>query len=166
MNRKLWIPIALLVLATPRFAAAIPDFPGELQERAEMPCAPQCTLCHRDNNGGIGTLQGAFIETLDEAQVLDIDDPASVQAAVDFLASNAIDSDGDGALDLDELKDGQNPSLKGDAPLCGPTYGCGATVAKSERTDWLAVTIALLASAGLVASWRSRHQRRAKRARH
>lgn len=163
MRSNLWIPIAFLVLATPRLAAAIPDFPAKLQEYGKMPCAPQCTVCHRDNNGGIGTLI-AFGEAIGGTDSIDIDDPDSLKPALEELAASSEDTDGDGIIDVAELADGQNPNIKGDSSLCGPTYGCGATIAKSERTDWLAATVALFVSAGLVASWRRRHERRAKRA--
>src|SRR5262245_15668574 len=38
-------------------AAANPAFPSALQSILHMPCLPQCTVCHRDNIGGIGTLK-------------------------------------------------------------------------------------------------------------
>ena len=39
---------------------ASPTYPGQLQKDLGMPCAPPCTLCHRDQNGGLCTVDKPF----------------------------------------------------------------------------------------------------------
>jgi hypothetical protein len=163
---KPFIPIALALLFTPAVAFASPTFPGALQEAANMPCAPQCTLCHRDSAGGYGTLvEGTtaaptFVKQMIDADPgLEAENPSSVKPALDAVEGLGADSDGDGVGDVAELREGSNPNIKGDATLCGPTYGCGARIAKSERTDWFSLLVGLIVTAGLLVSWRRKIQR-------
>lgn len=56
-----FVIVATVVALLPaRAALASPDYPAVLEETLQMPCAPQCTVCHRDNNGGLGTVVQPF----------------------------------------------------------------------------------------------------------
>ncbi|MEQ1506545.1 MAG: hypothetical protein ABMB14_30230 [Myxococcota bacterium] len=106
-------------------AHASPGYPAELETVAGMPCAPQCTVCHTTNGGGSGTVTAAFgtamvARGLDGGSQNDL-----VVTALDAMTTDAVDSDGDGTIDVDELAVGDDPN--GGAPYCDAAavqYGC------------------------------------------
>jgi MYXO-CTERM domain-containing protein len=126
-------------------ASASPSFPGRLQEELDMPCAPQCTLCHRDTNGGQGTAVQPFGEAMKNAG-LRLKQPDLIPVALNKLAEGGYDSDGDGVTDVNELKEGRNPNQPGEGVLC-PTYGCTAGGSTKPPRTPLAALIAGLALA-------------------
>lgn len=162
---------ALLSVSTP--AQASPDYPQVIQDELKVSCPPPCTICHQDNNGGLTTvlledggkpfgdnmmnigglepdkpkaLTKILRDALDPAAVADPDERATAEAVA------AMDADGDGVPDLTALQNDTDPNIGGS--VCGPAYGCGASIAKrggegawyQELDPWGA------ASAGLVAA--------------
>jgi hypothetical protein len=43
-------------LAASAPAAASPTFPEAIRDALDLPCRPECTICHRDQDGGYGTV--------------------------------------------------------------------------------------------------------------
>jgi MYXO-CTERM domain-containing protein len=120
---------ALLFVQAP--ARASEQFPAALQEAAGMPCTPSCVVCHGKVPGDIGSfnarkLTGAIIG----AGTLPPPGAAGVPVLkADFNAyAMKASTDAEVARVVAALKDGTDPET-GDS-LCGPTYGCGAHVAK------------------------------------
>lgn len=143
------IPIVFLVLFWAGAAAASPDFPGLLQENLDMPCVPQCTLCHRDANGGRGTAIRPFAVTMIEEGLIG-SEKETLRPALDGVEEGGYDSDGDGTGDLDELRDGANPNQEGDGLLCAQ-YGCGARMAPDRGSfGTAALIVALILGLGLL----------------
>lgn len=145
-----------LALCWPAPAQASPTFPAEVQQALNMPCVPQCTLCHRDVNGGIGTVVQPFGQAM-LAAGLEAKHPELIGPALDFLDQASTDSDGDGRPDVDELREGSNPNQAGGGVLCA-TYGCSTHLARPATSG----TAAMLFS--LIAAWllpRARRRRRA-----
>ncbi len=153
---------ALGFVAAP--ALASPEYPEAVQEHLGMPCAPQCTICHRDNRGGISTATKPFAEALKDPDPdcetcgLVKNDVAKVGPALDIVRDKGFDSDDDGMGDIEELTQGRDPNVAGAGVLCA-TYGCGAHVAP-EPADPAAGGAALLVLVGLVASLRLSARRR------
>jgi hypothetical protein len=81
------VAVAIVALA-PR-AHAIPEFPEEIQRILDMSCAPPCTLCHTDSNGGIATITKPFGNAIFPAGGLNINDLGSVGPALDYLEGKA-----------------------------------------------------------------------------
>lgn len=147
---------AWLALAT-KPALASETYPGFVQKAADMPCVPQCTLCHSSSPGRAGTaatgtksasqfiLAGPILGNGSEQQVV---------AALQNMANAQIDSDGDGTNDFDELKAGTDPNDPQNGSLCGPTYGCGARIAKAPPTDGAASALAALTVVGFAFAFR------------
>ncbi|MBK7582947.1 MAG: hypothetical protein IPI67_22475 [Myxococcales bacterium] len=128
--------LALAVgIVAPSVAQASPTFPPELQADLDMPCAPPCTLCHRDSNGGVGTAVQPFGAAIKNAG-LTLKSPEKLPKALARLEAESADSDGDGVTDVDELREGRNPNTPGEGLLCA-TYGCGARVVRDTpgRSD-------------------------------
>lgn len=148
---------AALALFTARPAAASPTYPQLLQKDLGMPCAPPCTICHRNRNGGLYTVDKPFGLTM-YAFGLRGQNPQSLKDAVAALKQNHPDSNGDGTSDEQELQDGIDPNTGGKIDLCteGPVYGCGAHVAPRSRTNGLAAALAMLAGLVLLAGMRRR----------
>lgn len=123
---------------------ASPTYPGLIKDDIkaltglDMPCTPPCTLCHRDLQGGRGTVSQPFGLSM-MANGLTYADPPSLASALAALRAKAIDSDGDGAVDVDELSQGNDPDVPGPGQLCLelPRYGCGAHVAPARPVDRL-----------------------------
>lgn len=131
--------VFVFVLCWVKSAAASPDFPGLLQEQLNMPCVPQCTLCHRDANGGRGTVVTPFGVTMRE-EGLQGRVPATVPTALNGVVEGQYDSDGDGTGDAEELKEGFNPNQEGNGLLC-TQYGCGSSIAPYQGSHPVGVLI-------------------------
>ena len=143
-------------------------FPTLIQTDLDMPCLPACTICHKDNLGGFGSVTMAFGKSAQLAG-LNFSD-ASLRPTLDKMERAGTDSDGDGIGDIVELRAGQDPN--GTVDLCSQAalaarYGCGAHIAKSavpgeDSAAFLgALLTALILGAGLYrASRRARARNR------
>jgi hypothetical protein len=139
--KDLLLPALAVALAWPVPAEASPTFPGELQDQLDIPCVPQCTLCHRDTNGGSGTVVEPFGQSMFDAG-LRASRPERIATALDLLEFNSVDSDGDGVTDVEELSEGRNPNQSGAGLLCA-TYGCSAGRAPDRTVDAVGLVFVL-----------------------
>jgi hypothetical protein len=127
---------ALLLVQAP--ARASEQFPAALEEAAGMPCTPSCVVCHGKVPGDIASFTA---RQLSRDLIAPLPPPGA--AGVPVLKSNYAAYAAKAATDpnvarvVAALKDGVDPET-GDS-LCGPTYGCGAHVAKkAPPTDFSA----------------------------
>lgn len=128
-------------------AQASPTYPGELVTLAEMPCVATCTVCHETNAGGAATVTRPFGVALMDRGLSGGSNLESLGTAFDTLVADAVDSDGDGVTDADELAGGEDPNPDG-APFCDvltPEYGCFNTA--QSPISALAVAGAVLGAA-------------------
>ncbi len=105
-------------------AQASEEFPAALQEAAGLPCTPSCTVCHGKTPGDAGSFQVRKLARDIVAKGLPL--PHRTDQLKASYALYAADVNNKTANDL--LKSGVDPQT-GDS-FCGPTYGCGAHVAK------------------------------------
>ena len=135
---------ALASLLAVRSAGATPNFPGAVARDLALEAAPDCSLCHQGTPGR-GTVNTPFGSTMRSRGLVAYDE-ASLRVALDALSAEQKDSDGDGAADVAELKNGSDPN----APPGGssdpvPEYGCTYASRRDLRSPaWPVVTVILL----------------------
>jgi MYXO-CTERM domain-containing protein len=113
-------------------ASASADYPATIKSHLSLTSAPECALCHTDGTTGLGTVHTLFGTTAHDTYKLTSGDAALLGTVLDKMKTDNVDSDGDGAGDIDELKAGTDPNKAGGgvvAPKPDLTYGCTATVA-------------------------------------
>jgi len=91
-----------------------------------LPYQPPCRLCHIQGTTGPGSVQTPFGVSMLAHGLTGSSN--SVPAALDGLAADRVDSDGDTVTDIDELRANRDPNTPADVALApgdgGPTYGC------------------------------------------
>jgi hypothetical protein len=141
-------------------AAASPPYPGLIHDHLSLSYAPPCSICHQNGVTGYGTAITPFGQSMRD-QGLRAEDPGSLATALDQLAANNTDSDGDGVPDIQELVKGTDPNGPG---VLGATrtpqlaYGCGAAITpiRPSRGSGSAFAGVLLGALGLAAVRRRR----------
>ncbi len=131
------LSVALFLLAfgaTPAFASA--SFPPTIQAELALASAPPCTLCHRNDVGGIGTVVTPFGRTLMNRLGVAAANVGSLKAALAADKAQNLDSDGDGISDIDELQAGMDPNVGASGEVAGldvplPETGCAFATRKS-----------------------------------
>lgn len=121
--RFLWFVVAALgaLSLAPARAAATPNFPGVVAAQLKLDAPPECTLCHVGTPGR-GTVTTPFGVSI-RGRGAQAYDEASLRTALDALAAEKKDSDGDGIVDTTELTSGTSPNGAG-AGVAQPEYGC------------------------------------------
>ena len=142
MIRSLFL--AVLLFAVP--AAASDFFPQGIHDHLELDYTSQCTLCHRDLVGGMGTVTQPFGEMM-RARGLTCCNLGTLENTLDALEGEGTDVDGDGVGDIQELRNGTNPNPEGIKDP--PEYGCIGSVAPT-RSPWPGATLAAAALVLLV----------------
>jgi hypothetical protein len=109
-------------------ALASGNYPGAVADELGMPCTPACTLCHATNAGGAGTVTQDFGMAMVERGLQGGGQVDLLQAALDIVRADGLDSDGDGMTDVDALAAGNDPNggpaFCGEEPVATPIYGC------------------------------------------
>ena len=154
-RRLLAALVPTLILFFAGSALGSPAYPEAVQGATGAPCPPPCTLCHRDTNGGFGTVVTLFGKAMTDAGLVAADE-GSLESALKQLETNQVDSDGDGTPDVAEIGAGTDPNAEGDGSFCGPTYGCGAHVEPAGRADGWAALVTLLSLASIALGVRRR----------
>ena len=98
--RRLVLAIAVLVGG---LAHGSSIYPPEVRAHLSLSYTPACTLCHETESGGFGTVTTPFGRSM-MARGLVAQNLGSLDTALDALAAEHTDSDGDGVPDIDELK--------------------------------------------------------------
>ncbi len=165
-NRRVAISMVcgLALLVSAPVAHASPDYPAALAQALdqEFPmvkhCVPLCTACHKTTLGGPGNINpfGVTLESLGLGQSNDALVPVAIHALA--TATPIPDTDGDGVNDVDEINQGDSPSIAGPAgtgQFCPDiSYGCGAHIAAAPPRDRVSLIPAALVALGLIVARR------------
>lgn len=112
-----------------RRAEASEVFPGAIQEAANMPCVPLCTLCHTTNPGNATSWQQKKLPTQLLLHGVKIGNADSLKTAFAAYMNDASIPAADRQATLAQIQAGKDQN---GMDICGPSYGCGAHVAKQE----------------------------------
>jgi len=152
---------------TSNAALSSQSYPHQLATTLGLAKDPPCTICHRDLNGGTGTVTKPFGKTM-QGFGLHSGDPASLAAAIQKSEQARADSDGDGVPDITELKNGKDPNDASDEPLAAgdagldagpvtvtmllipePEHGCSIAPRRRGTFDEVALLVGVAASFAL-----------------
>lgn len=132
--------------AAPRDASATPNFPAAIKTKLGAVESPDCSVCHVDGRTGRGTVNTAFGSSMRQRGLVAYDE-GSLERALAAMEADRVDSDGDGTIDVDALRDGldPNPVSAFEDPTI-PRYGCIGRVAPvgPPAGSTLAVVLAAL----------------------
>lgn len=115
------------VVAAPAFASD--PYLGFIQTKYTLGAPPpqSCALCHTNGVTGFGTVNTLFGTAMRARGLTGGANTASVGTALDKLAADAFDGDGDGVTDVAELMAGTNPNTFDGTATDGGTGGGGGT---------------------------------------
>ena len=120
-------------------AGATPNFPGAIKDKLSATAPPECAICHVTGRvGGRGTVNTPFGKAM-RARGLVLYDEVSLGAALTQMEKDAVDSDGDGIIDVDAIHMGKNPNPLSDMPV----YGCVGRIAPAAPSDPLLPALAM-----------------------
>jgi hypothetical protein len=113
------------LLASTAFASA--DYPGEIQTKYGLGSLPPqlCTLCHPGATG-TGTAISPFARAL-MMRGLTSGNAMSLSMALDQMEADMVDSDNDGVIDVQELRNGTDPNRADATVTDGGTGGGGGS---------------------------------------
>lgn len=151
LRRAFFSLLASTLVLVARPATATPNFPGAVQGTLGASAPPDCAICHVCGVTGRGTVNTPWGSAM-RARGLEAYNETSLRAALAAMASDRVDSDGDGTIDVEAVKMGKDPN--GDGCVAGedptvPMYGCFGRVASEPPGAETAVFIAALLVAAL-----------------
>ena len=150
----------MVVFVRAPVARAKKEFPGEIAQHLGAKTNPPCGLCHEYGKTGNATLVTPFAWSM---RARGMSNGGSILEALDRVAADKVDSDGDGALDVDEIVAGSDPNSPDSTPGHPGTVGdpqLGCSVAGEARGDPLFWLVAALLVLGLGTRRRERSPRR------
>lgn len=146
MNGRRLLLAGWFALAVPGAAHASPAYSPTLRRTFELPCDPSCLVCHTKPEGGFASANTKLGITLRRMFDLQCCDARALETSLAALEQAAVDSDGDGASDAEELRAMTDPNLPDTAGesdagaelACQPPASGGSCSAASPRpaTGW------------------------------
>jgi MYXO-CTERM domain-containing protein len=139
-------------------ALASPTYPTAIRSHLSLSDAPSCSLCHQGGQTGFGTVTTPFGVAMRDRGLV-AEDEASLFSALDKMSAEGVDSDGDGASDIEELVAGTNPNgdVGGTSSAAPPlAYGCNTTIAPGGAAGPSGAGLALASLAAIALASRRR----------
>ena len=151
MRHLTWLCVLFGLLLSASAARALPEYPALIEAQLGLASAPACNICHSSTAGG-GPVSQPFGQAMQAAGLNRSAD--SLPGALDQLALDGTDSNGDGIPDIEGLKMGIEPL----AAKPALKYGCGgARIAPGQPAASQVLPFALVTLLLLVRRRGSRH---------
>jgi hypothetical protein len=123
-------------------ASASTEYPPEMQRHMALDQVPRCALCHA-GAADAGDVDGGAVDTPFARSMITRGlrggaDLGSLDTALDALKKDRVDSDGDGAIDVDEIAYGGDPNvanLPEGGAQSSPAYGCSLARGGGEGSE-------------------------------
>jgi hypothetical protein len=150
-----------VAVSAPIAARATPNFPAAIQRDLQLSSPPACTICHATNDGGAGTVTKGFGKYLTSRGLAPFDE-SSLAGSLAAAAGERHDTDGDGILDIDALKQGLDPNGSPKTQplnLEDPSFGCSTTGGGGASSTLLLIGVVALRLAAAHVSRRRGLQR-------
>ena len=108
--RGLGLAVAGVLLLAANGAFATDDFPPVIANKLSLPQAPDCTLCHNNEQGGLGTVTTP-VGSWFYGNGLRAYNESTLTFLISKTDMKGQDSDGDGVPDMTELRQGTDPNV-------------------------------------------------------
>ncbi|HEY1954874.1 MAG TPA: hypothetical protein VGH28_04665 [Polyangiaceae bacterium] len=180
MRRFIAFAVASLPLFVASRARATAEFPGQIVSDQNITCANPlfdgngCTICHQDDNGGLGTATRPFGRYMKSQGLTPFNDQklGALLTALQNESPHTTDTNCDGTPDIDELTSCQWQNLTQD--MCGADaggvdggsvpltvfYGCSTSPTVGDRDTPILPGGAAVAIAGMLGAALIRAKRR------
>jgi hypothetical protein len=152
------------VASVPAPAFASLSYPQEIKDQLSLAHLPQCTLCHKSNSGGKGTVTKPFGVEIRQLGA-EGKSPGSMVGALGQYDRLRYSVDGDFAPDVQELRDGTDPNepdVEGEGGAGGvvppsiddlPTPQTGCSVRRPSESNTQQDDGEMLGALALASSW-------------
>lgn len=138
-------------------ASATPNFPPAIQSDLGLSYNPECALCHLGGKTGGGTVTTPFGRSA-RARGMVAEDAAVLNAVLQQMKGERVDSDADGIPDIQELIEGTDPNAPANDTIGPQGFGCVGRVAPGRDLPGALPLLGLVFPA-LVLLARSRRRR-------
>jgi hypothetical protein len=155
--------LALAVLFASGSARGSPFYPQTIADHLGIKCRfsatgnnqPPCTICHRDLNGGAGTVIRKFGQNLEGLFGLTSQNAQLLISVLDQAKAMNLDSDGDGDTDIDALLACRDPNQPAGANIPPLQYGC---VMSNQPNRSATAAAGLIGALGILIALRRRRR--------
>jgi hypothetical protein len=104
------IPVVAALLFIPSVARASMIYLDLIRQQLGVSCAPACTICHNNPNGGTGSVTTPFGREMMGLGLV-AESPASLKQALDQLKAQNLSAIGDGVPDIQALASCMDPNV-------------------------------------------------------
>ena len=151
MKRTLFLCVGVGLVASAHAAHAKEQFRDAIVSELNASQTPPCSICHLGGKTSGATVFTPFAWTMRAHGMSN--STSSVRSAIRAVATDEVDSDGDGVPDAQEILDGTDPNAPGTATdIQDPQLGCRVGGGAGER--------GAAASSAMLLAWLIRRRRR------
>jgi hypothetical protein len=131
-------------------AGATENFPPAIANHLQLSYEPSCALCHVGAKTGGGTVTTPFGRSARDRGLVE-ENTEILNAVLDQMRTERVDSDSDGVTDVEELVASTDPNARPNDPIREQEYGCVGRIAGGDRSTPSVAALLVLVAAGVCA---------------